>query len=81
MGVHVGALWPHPFTNMALELEEVDSFLNEFTKFTDSQRNGVKQLFLKLQNVSEVTIDFNSLGNCLDSIYPTEVGTVYWSLV
>ena len=60
---------------MALEVDlEVDSFLQQIAgNFTDSQRNNAKELFVKLQNVFEVTIDFQSLANCLNSIHPTEV--------
>lgn len=48
-------------------------FQQTLEAFSDEQQTSCTELFSKLQDLAEVTLDFKEIQKCLDAIHPSQV--------
>ena len=51
----------------------MEDFQQTLSAFSDDQRTRAIELFEKLQNIAEVSVDFNDIQKSIDSIHPVKV--------
>ena len=63
-------IYNHASIKMAAESLE---FQQTLEAFSDEQQTSCTELFSKLQDLTEVTLDFKEIQKCLDGIHPSQV--------